>query len=165
MTGSDGLVELQRIDEAAAALRRAGADRPRIALVLGSGLKSFAARLRSARELPFATIPHWPTPKVQGHGGSLLLGDVRGVPVACLTGRVHLYEGWSPAEVTRAVRTLARLGVREFVLTNAAGGLGDGLRAGDLMAITDHLNLTGTSPLIGPHVPDFGPRFPDQSRV
>ncbi|MBI5849460.1 MAG: purine-nucleoside phosphorylase [Planctomycetes bacterium] len=138
--------ELARVDEAAIVLRAAGADRARLGLVLGSGLRSFAACMRNARELPFATIPHWPVPKVEGHGGSLLVGD-------------------SPAEVTRAVRTLARLGVREFVLTNAAGGIGDGLRAGDLMAITDHLNLTGASPLIGPQVKELGPRFPDQSRV
>lgn len=157
--------EITRIDEAAAFLRGAGASRARVALVLGSGLLGFAARLKQAHEIPFATVPHWPAPKVEGHGASLLLGTVGGTTVACLTGRVHLYEGWSPAEVTRAVRTLARLGLREFVLTNAAGGIGDGFAAGDLMLIEDHLNLTGASPLIGPHDLAFGPRFPDQSRV
>jgi purine-nucleoside phosphorylase len=90
---------------------------------------------------------------------------VGGTKVACLSGRVHLYEGWSPAEVVRAVRTLRLLGVPAFLLTNAAGGIADDMAPGDLMLLRDHLNLTGASPLIGPHEPAFGPRFPDQSRV
>jgi inosine/guanosine/xanthosine phosphorylase family protein len=157
------------VQAAAAALRqRLGAERCqslRLGLVLGSGLKNFAERVQGAVAVPFAEVPHWPAPQVQGHGGALVVGEVGGALVACLTGRVHLYEGWSPAEVVRAVRTLRVLGVPDFLLTNAAGGIGDSLSAGDLMAITDHLNLTGSSPLIGPHDARFGPRFPDQTRV
>jgi purine-nucleoside phosphorylase len=136
-----------------------------LAMVLGSGLKGFAAELHDSVSVPFAEIPGWPTPKVEGHGGALVVGRVDRTVVACLTGRVHLYEGWSPACVTRAVRTLRLLGVSQFLLTNAAGGIGEDLSAGDLMVLTDHLNLTGQSPLIGPHEALFGPRFPDQSKL
>lgn len=137
----------------------------RAVLVLGSGLKNFANELRQAVSVPFAEIPGWPVPRVEGHGGSLVVGAVAGTPVACLTGRVHLYEGWQPNEVVRAVRTLRWLGAPVFLLTNAAGGIADELSAGDLMLLTDHLNLTGRSPLQGPHEPRFGARFPDQSHV
>jgi purine-nucleoside phosphorylase len=137
----------------------------RLGLVLGSGLKDFARTVQAPIEVPFADVPGWPKPRVEGHGGALVVGTVGGVPVACLTGRVHLYEGWLPAEVVRAVRTLRRGGVPDFLLTNAAGGIADDLSAGDLMLLTDHLNLTGTSPLLGLHEPAFGPRFPDQSHV
>lgn len=163
------LDEREAVARAAAALRlRLGAERTaalRLGLVLGSGLKDFAQEVQGALTVPFAEVPGWPVPRVQGHGGALVVGTVAGTPVACLTGRVHLYEGWSPADVVRAVRTLRLCGVPNFLLTNAAGGIADDLSAGDLMLITDHLNLTGCSPLVGPHEPDFGPRFPDQSRV
>lgn len=148
--------------------QRLGADRCRAlrgAIVLGSGLKDFAQQVQEATVVPFGEVPGWPVPKVEGHGGTLVVGKVAGTPIACLTGRVHLYEGWRSAEVVRAVRTLRHLGVLSFLLTNAAGGIGDDMAAGDLMVLTDHLNLTGDSPLIGPHEPAFGPRFPDQTRV
>ncbi|MFO1051673.1 MAG: purine-nucleoside phosphorylase [Planctomycetota bacterium] len=157
--------ERRRVEDAAGFLVGVGLHEARVALVLGSGLRGFGALLADATEIPFGAVPHWPVPKVEGHGGSLLLGRVDGVAVACLTGRVHLYEGWAPREAVRAVRSLARAGVRRFLLTNAAGGIGASLRAGDLMCIEDHLNLTGSSPLCGPHEAAFGPRFPDQSRV
>lgn len=161
--------ERDLVAAAAAFLRqRLGAERCaslRLGLVLGSGLKDFARQVGKPIEVPFAEIPGWPAPHVEGHGSSLVVGEVGGAPVACLSGRVHLYEGWQPREVVRAVRTLRMLGVPAFLLTNAAGGIGDDLSAGDLMAIADHVNLTGSSPLVGPHEPDFGPRFPDQTRV
>lgn len=162
------LPEGERVAAATAYLQqRLGprADGLRLGLVLGSGLKNFAAQVADAVSIPFAEIPHWPAPQVHGHGGALVIGTVGGATIACLTGRVHLYEGWSPAEVVRAVRTLRRCGVPDFLLTNAAGGIGDHLSAGDLMLITDHLNLTGMTPLRGPHEPHFGPRFPDMTRV
>lgn len=137
----------------------------RLGLVLGSGLKDFAKQVRDAVTVPFHEITGWPVPKVEGHGGSLVLGNVAGTRIACLTGRVHLYEGWKPCEVVRAVRTLRHLGVPNFLLTNAAGGIADDLSAGDLMLLVDHLNLTGCSPLVGVHEAEFGPRFPDQSAV
>jgi purine-nucleoside phosphorylase len=156
--------EAARIDAAAAFLRGPlrGA---RLGLVLGSGLRGFAARLEQRTEIAFADVPHWPAPRVAGHGASVTIGNVGGVRVACLTGRVHLYEGWSAAEVVRGVRTLRVAGVARFLLTNAAGGIDPALRGGDLMVIADHLNLTGSSPLAGPHEEALGPRFPDQSRA
>lgn len=161
--------ERQLVDTAAAFLReRLGAaccTSLRLGLVLGSGLKDFARTVREPIEIPFVDVPGWPRPRVEGHGGSLVVGTVGGARVACLTGRVHLYEGWLPAEVVRAVRTLRQLGVPDFLLTNAAGGIADDLSAGDLMVLVDHLNLTGSSPLVGAHEPGFGPRFPDQSHV
>jgi purine-nucleoside phosphorylase len=162
-------VEAQKVAQAAAFLQHrlggALAQSLRAGIVLGSGLKDFRTQVQDAIEVPFAEIPGWPVPKVEGHGGSLVVGRVGGTPVACLTGRVHLYEGWRSADAVRAVRTLRTLGIGAFLLTNAAGGIGDDMAAGDLLVLTDHLNLTGGSPLIGPHDPAFGPRFPDQTRV
>ena len=164
-----GSTEAESVERAAAFLRqRLGATRlaaVRLGLVLGSGLADFGKQMADAVVVPFAEIPGWPVPHVQGHGAALACGTVAQTPVACLTGRVHLYEGWRPADVVRAVRTLRHLGVPNFLLTNAAGGIADDLSAGDLMVITDHLNLTGCSPLVGPHQAAFGPRFPDQSTV
>ncbi len=157
--------ERERVDAGVAALAALRLDDVAVGLVLGSGLARFARELTATTVVPFADVPHWPAPAVAGHGGSLVVGSLSGVRVACLTGRVHLYEGYAPNVVVRAVRTLRRAGVPRFVLTNAAGGIARGLRAGDLMRIGDHLNLTGTSPLLGPHEPAFGPRFPDQSRT
>lgn len=160
--------ELSLVDTAASFLRQqlgSAATGLRLGLVLGSGLKGFAKQVRNPVVVPFGAVPGWPKPHVEGHGGELVVGTVGGAKVACLSGRVHLYEGWRPAEVVRAVRTLRRLGVPSFLLTNAAGGIADDMTAGDLMLLSDHLNLTGQSPLTGPHEPAFGPRFPDQTRV
>jgi len=160
--------ELSLVDQAAAFLRQRlgpAANDLRLGLVLGSGLKDFARQVQNATVVPFAEVPGWPKPHVEGHGGELVVGTVGGLRVACLSGRVHLYEGWKPNEVVRAVRTLRRLAVPSFLLTNAAGGIADDMMAGDLMVLRDHLNLTGQSPLVGLHEPAFGPRFPDQTRV
>lgn len=163
------LAERERVERAAAFVReRLGEQRTaqlRLGLVLGSGLHDFAKNVHEPVRVPFRDVPGWPVPRVEGHGGALIAGTVAGLGVACLSGRVHLYEGWRPADVVCAVRTLRHLGVPSFLLTNAAGGIADDLSAGDLMLITDHVNLTGSSPLIGAHEPAFGPRFPDQSRV
>lgn len=138
---------------------------PRCGLVLGSGLREFADGLEDRQEVAFADVPHWPAPRVEGHGQSLVVGRHAGVAVACLTGRVHLYEGWTASEAVRAVRSFRTWGVERFVLTNAAGGIDPSLRPGDLMVIADHLNLTGTNPMLGPADAALGPRFPDQSEV
>lgn len=161
----DGVGEVERLERAVAFLRAQGAGDARLVLVLGSGLERFGEHVAARREIAYRDVPGWPAPGVAGHGGRLLLGSVGGVRVACLQGRVHLYEGHAPHTVVRAVRTLRRCGAREFLLTNAAGGIAEELRAGDLMVIDDHLNLTGRSALCGPHEPDLGPRFPDQTRV
>jgi purine-nucleoside phosphorylase len=135
---------------------------PKIGVVLGSGLGGFGAALAGRVAVPYAEVPGFPAPGVQGHGGELLFGAVRGVQVACLSGRVHLYEGHPPATVVLGVRLLAALGCGVVLLTNAAGGIRAGLRPGGLLLIRDHVNLTGVNPLVGPNEPPF-PRFPDMS--
>lgn len=168
MTGPQPVSEGVRAGEAAAFLLREVGPRARkvkVAVVLGSGLKGFAAELQDPVEVPFAAVPYWPMPRVAGHGCSLVVGRTGGRDIACLTGRVHQYEGWTPAEVVRAVRTLRVLGIATFLLTNAAGGISSDLPAGAIMVISDHLNLTGHSPLTGPEDEALGPRFPDQSAV
>ncbi len=159
------MTESAALREAADFLSAKGIGVPSVCLVLGSGFKGVASSMGDATEFALGDVPNWPSPRVEGHGGSLLVGDVGGTAVACLTGRVHLYEGWTPAEVVRAVRTLRMLGVPRFLLTNAAGGVRSDLRAGDLVLIADHLNLTGMSPLLGPAEDDLGPRVPDLSNV
>lgn len=136
---------------------------PRVGVVLGSGLGAFGDTLSNLTKIPYAEIPHMPRSAVVGHAGNLCLGDVEGVSVACLQGRVHAYEGHDADTVTFGVRLLARLGVGAVLLTNAAGGIDASFAAGDLMLISDHLNLTGKNPLIGPNDDALGPRFPDMS--
>jgi purine-nucleoside phosphorylase len=150
------------LDEAVKVVRDHTGAQPRIGLVLGSGLGGFGASLEGRAVLPYSAIPGFPAPGVAGHGGELLLGTVRGVEVACLSGRVHLYEGHPPEKVVLGVRLLAALGCGAVLLTNAAGGIRDGLRPGGLLLIRDHVNLTGASPLVGPNEPPY-PRFPDMS--
>jgi purine-nucleoside phosphorylase len=133
-------------------------------LVLGSGLGAFADALEGAVRIPYAAIPGFPATAVAGHRGELVLGRVRGVAVACLAGRVHLYEGHSPASVVFGVRLLAELGCATVLLTNAAGGIRSGLRPGSLLLLRDHVNLTGRNPLIGSNEPPH-PRFPDMTRA
>jgi purine-nucleoside phosphorylase len=134
-----------------------------LGLVLGSGLGDAALALDGARALPYQEIPGFPAPTVQGHGGQVVVGSLRGVPVVALQGRVHLYEGHPLPRVVHGVRTLVRLGARLTLLTNAAGGIRPELRIGDFMVIEDHINLTGHNPLTGPNADDLGPRFPDCS--
>lgn len=139
---------------------------PRVGLVLGSGLGSFARKLRSAITISYEEIPHFPVPSgVVGHAGELVLGDIGRTPVVVLSGRVHFYEGRPMTDVVYPARVLARLGVGAVVLTNAAGGVRRTFRPGDLMLISDHINAFGTNPLIGPNEEALGPRFPDMSAV
>lgn len=139
--------------------------RPAIAIVLGSGLGAFAEQLESPTAIAFAEIPHFPRSTVPGHSGKLVVGLVAGVPVAVMQGRVHAYEGYSPEEVTFPVRVLGRLGVKTLVLTNAAGGINEGLKQGQLVLIADHINLSGRNPVAGPNDERFGPRFFDMSEA
>jgi purine-nucleoside phosphorylase len=138
---------------------------PRVGIVLGSGLGSLADGLEDAVGIPFAELPRWPAATAPGHAGRLLLGRLDGVPVAMLQGRFHLYEGNDPGLVVQPVLLMGRLGARTVVLTNAAGGLNPGFGAGTLMVISDHLNLTGRTPLLGPNADGLGPRFPDLTDV
>jgi purine-nucleoside phosphorylase len=153
-----------QVDEAARAVAALGLPAPSVGVVLGSGLGAFGDALDELTKLPYAKLPHMPQPGVEGHAGNLCLGRVGAVPVACLQGRVHAYEGHSLERVVFGVRLLARLGCGAVLLTNAAGGIASELKAGDLMLITDHINLMGRNPLVGPN-DSSGPRFPDMTRA
>ena len=139
--------------------------RPRVGLVLGSGLGGLADALELKTSIPFEELPGWPAATAPGHAGRLLFGRMSGVPVVIQQGRFHLYEGHSAGFVVQPVLLMGKLGVRVVVLTNAAGGVNPEFGTGTLMAITDHLNLTGRSPLVGPNAPDIGARFPDMTTV
>ena len=156
--------ELQRVRHAAAFVAERASAPPRVGLVLGSGLGAFADQLSNALRIPYGEIPEMPRSSVVGHAGNLCLGSLGSIPVACLQGRAHLYEGNTPARAVFGVRVLAELGCRVVLLTNAAGGIHSSFAAGELMLITDHLNLMGQSPLCGPTFAD-GPRFPDMSQA
>jgi purine-nucleoside phosphorylase len=136
---------------------------PRTGLLMGTGLGEATAALEVAAVFPYRTIPHFPLATVQGHAGQLLFGAMEGRTVLVMQGRFHLYEGYSPAEVTFPIRVMQTLGVRRIVLTNAAGGVHPEYAPGSLMLITDHINLTGENPLIGPNENGWGPRFPDMT--
>jgi purine-nucleoside phosphorylase len=138
---------------------------PETAIVLGSGLGDFASTLDRARSIPYDEIPNWPAASVIGHEGRLVIGDTAGRHVAALSGRAHFYEGYDLRTVTFGARVLGALGVKVIILTNAAGGINTGFSPGDLMVIDDHINLLGSSPLIGPNDERFGVRFPDLTNV
>ena len=153
-----------RVREAAAFVRGRGAAPPRVALILGSGLGNLADDVGDPLAIPYEDIPHFPISTVQGHSGELVLGTLDGVPVVAMRGRVHYYEGYTLREVTFPVRVMRRLGAEVMVVTNAAGGLNESFETGDLMLISDHLNLmglAGQSPLRGPDEPELGVRFLD----
>ena len=151
------------VDTAAALIRSRTLLEPRVAVVLGSGLGGFADELEEPVEIPYGEIPGWPVSTALGHAGTLALGEIDSVPLAVMRGRAHLYEGFSAAEVVFGVRVLARLGVRTLVLTNACGGVREDLAPGQLVLVSDHINLQGSSPLIGPNDESLGPRFVDMS--
>lgn len=151
------------LDDAVRAIRARSSLQPAAGVVLGSGLGGLADALDGAVEIPYAELPGWPEATAVGHAGTLVLGTLDGVPVAVLRGRAHLYEGLPPEKVVFGVRVLGRLGVRTLVLTNAVGGIRDGLQPGQLVLVSDHLNLQGSSPLVGPNDDALGPRFPDLS--
>ena len=139
--------------------------RPRVAVVLGSGLGAFADELAEPTAIPYHAIPGWPTSTAIGHAGKLVFGKLGALEVVVMAGRVHLYEGYSPAQVTYGVRVLGSLGVRTIVFTNAAGGIDLALQRGGLVLISDHINLQGSNPLVGPNDDKLGPRFPDMSEA
>jgi purine-nucleoside phosphorylase len=159
----------EEIQETAAAIRARAPSKeaasPAVAVVLGSGLGSFADRLAGAAAVPYQDLPNFPRSSVDGHAGRLVLGALAGVPVVAMQGRVHAYEGYPQAQVAFPARVLCALGVRTLVVTNAAGGINATFRPGDLMAITDHINLSGGNPLSGPNDPRLGERFPDMTHA
>jgi purine-nucleoside phosphorylase len=152
-----------KASEAAAFVSARTQLRPKLGIVLGSGLGSFASQVEQTAAFPYADLPHFPQSTVPGHRGHLLVGMVGAAPVAVMQGRVHAYEGYSSGEVTFPVRALGRLGVKTLVLTNAAGGINPAFRQGQLVLIADHINLSGRNPVAGPHDERFGPRFFDMT--
>jgi len=139
--------------------------RPKIALVLGSGLGGFADELTDATRIPYQKIPDFPRSTAIGHAGLLVIGKAEGIAVAAMQGRVHLYEGYSAREVAFAMRVFGRIGIRSAILTNAAGGINPELKQGALVVIRDHINLQGSNPLTGSNDERFGPRFPDMTQA
>jgi purine-nucleoside phosphorylase len=139
--------------------------RPKLGLVLGSGLGSFADDLSDATRIPFANIPFFPRSTALGHAGQLVIGNAAGIPVAAMQGRVHLYEGYSATEVVFPMRVFDQMNVHAVILTNAAGGINLEYKQGALVVITDHINLQGDNPLVGPNDDRFGPRFPDMTQA
>ena len=152
-------------DSAAQLILQRTALRPKIGLVLGSGLGAFADSLADATRVPYAEIPAFPQSTAIGHAGRMVIGHAGTVPVAAMQGRVHLYEGYSPQEVTFPIRVFGRMGIRAVILTNAAGGINVSYKQGALVVIRDHINLQGANPLVGPNDDRFGVRFPDMTRA
>lgn len=155
--------EFERAEAAAKYIFSQTSLRPKIAIVLGSGLGAFAEEFSTAVKIPYAKIPHFPQSTAIGHAGQLVIGKVGQVAVAGMQGRAHLYEGYSVKEVTFPVRVFARMGVKAVILTNAAGGIKREFAQGSLVVIKDHINLQGVNPLSGPNEERFGERFPDMS--
>lgn len=152
-----------RMNAAADAIRKADDRIPAVALVLGSGLGAYADTLENKTTIPYDQIPGFPSSTVTGHAGQLVIGEVDGLVVVAMQGRVHLYEGHGPQVITLPVRALYLLGAKTLIITNAAGGLNPSYTQGDLVAISDHLNLTHTNPLLGHNLDELGPRFPDMT--
>nr|HID12406.1 purine-nucleoside phosphorylase [Anaerolineae bacterium] len=153
-------------ETAAATIRGQTQLQPRIGLILGSGLNPLAEAVEDGVAIPYSEIPHFPVATVEGHVGRLIIGRLEGQAVAVMQGRAHYYEGYSIAEIAFPVRVMQVLGIETLIVTNAAGGLNPEFHAGDVMLITDHINLIGMgglNPLRGPNFDDFGPRFPDMS--
>jgi purine-nucleoside phosphorylase len=139
--------------------------RPRIGLVLGSGLGGFADELSESTRIPYEQIPSFPRSTAIGHAGQMVMGKAEGIPLATMQGRVHLYEGYSPQQVAFPMRVFGRMGVCAVILTNAAGGINLKYKQGALVVVTDHINLQGQNPLVGWNDDRFGPRFPDMTHA
>lgn len=165
---TDEWISLEEIDAAAEVVRARAPVDPKVGIILGSGLGPLAEAVEGAAAFAASEIPGWPQSTVEGHVGRVVVGRLEGQPVLVMQGRVHYYEGYSMARVTFPVRVMQRLGVEVLIVTNAAGGVNPDFEPGDLMLITDHINLigmAGQTPLRGPNLDVFGPRFPDMSQA
>jgi purine-nucleoside phosphorylase len=161
-------ITLAQIDEAAQAIRKKVPAAPSVGIILGSGLNGLADSVQAAVAIPYSDLPHFPVSTVQGHMGRFVIGSLEHKNVIVMQGRVHYYEGYTMSQVTLPVRVMQRLGVESLIVTNAAGGVHPDFQPGDVMLITDQLNLMGMSglnPLMGPNLDEIGPRFPDMSRA
>jgi len=158
------IVAYQRqVNEATEWVKSQVSDLPRVGLILGTGLGALAEEMDVVSSLPYDEVPHFPVSTVESHRGRLLMGTLEGVPVVAMQGRFHLYEGYSAHQVTFPVRVLSTLGIETLLISNAAGGMNPLYVRGDLMLLSDHINLQGFNPLEGPNVAEWGPRFPDMS--
>jgi len=160
-------VTLQQIDEAADTIRKKISNRPRVGMILGSGLNSLADSVQNAVVILYGALPNWPISTVHGHARQLVIGELEGQSVFVMQGRIHFYEGYSMSQITLPVRVMLRLGLEMMFVTNAAGGVNPDFVPGDVMLITDNLNLIGmmgANPLMGPNIDELGPRFPDMSQ-
>lgn len=155
----------KKINEAVEFLKQFVSEAPEIAMILGSGLGALGDELKNATKISYSKIPNFPTSAVEGHAGNLVFGELAGKKVVVMQGRVHAYEGWTSNELTFPVRVFSEMGIQKLIVTNAAGGISTDFKPGDLMLITDHLNLTGQNPLVGENDSRFGPRFPDMSEA
>jgi purine-nucleoside phosphorylase len=161
-------ITLEQIDQAADAVRKRTSHQPRVGIILGSGLNDLADSVQKADVIPYPDLPNWPISTVHGHAGRLVIGELEGQTVFIMQGRIHFYEGYSLSQITLPVRVMQRLGLEIMIVTNAAGGVSPDFTPGDVMLITDNLNLmgmTGMNPLIGPNLDELGPRFPDMSQA
>ena len=161
-------ITLQQIDEAADAVRERTSYKPRVAMILGSGLNGLADSVQIPDYVPYGELPHMPVSTVHGHAGRFVIGELDGQTVFVMQGRVHFYEGYTMGQITLPIRIMQRLGIEMLIVTNAAGGVNPDFIPGDVMLITDHLNLigmTGMNPLFGPNLDELGPRFPDMSQA
>ncbi|RJR41425.1 MAG: purine-nucleoside phosphorylase [Desulfobacteraceae bacterium] len=156
---------VERILEATDFLLARTKTRPRIGMILGTGLGDITAKLKSPNRVPYDEIPHFPHSTIQGHKGNLVFGKLGRKPVVVMEGRFHIYEGYTPQDITFPIRVMSRMGANVLLVSSAAGGLNPLFTSGDLMVVTDHINLTGMNPLIGPNLDLFGPRFPDMCRA
>jgi purine-nucleoside phosphorylase len=164
-TKSPASLDFTRAERAAKFILSKTKLRPRLGIVLGSGLGAFADQLGGATRIDYAKIPHFPRSTAIGHAGRMVIGKVANVPIAIMQGRVHFYEGYTMRDVIFPMRVLARMGIRSAIITNAAGGINLDYKQGCLVVLRDHLNLQGTNPLIGPNDEHFGVRFPDLTQV
>jgi len=160
-------ISLAQIDEIADIIRKKISIQPTIGLILGSGLNGLADSVQNPVFIPYSDLPNFPVSTVHGHAGRFVIGELEGKPVIVMQGRIHYYEGYTMGQVTLPVRVMHRLGVKSLFVTNAAGGVNADFAPGDVMLITDQLNLMGMSglnPLMGPNLDEIGPRFPDMSQ-
>lgn len=160
-------ITLAQIDEAADVIRKKISIKPQIGMILGSGLNGLADSVQNPVHIPYSDLPNFPVSTVHGHVGRFVIGELEGKPVIVMQGRIHYYEGYTMGEITLPVRVMHRLGVHSLFVTNAAGGVNENFAPGDVMLITDQLNLMGMSglnPLMGPNLDEIGPRFPDMSQ-
>lgn len=156
---------LERINESVAYIRSHIAENPEAGIILGTGLGGLTSEIRIEKELTYSEIPNFPVSTVEGHKGQLIFGTLGGKRIVAMQGRFHFYEGWTMQEIVFPIRVMKALGIKMLFVSNASGGLNPGFEVGDIMFITDHINLMGTNPLIGKNDDKIGPRFPDMSEA